>query len=186
VDLIEFSVFPSSLGNIILVARKGRLLNLDVSKAGYYEIRKRILARYPDAVESIEPFKTLRILLDRYLKGERVDFDVEVDLADLGDFARLVLLETRKIPHGEVRSYLAIGRKLGYGSAARAVGQALKRNPVPLVIPCHRVIREDGSIGGFSLEGVSKQDLLALEQANSFKRPQQARRSKKGATGAKQ
>jgi len=68
------------------------------------------------------------------------------------------------IPYGEVRSYLRVGRQIGYAMAARAIGQAVKRNPIPIIIPCHRVIREDGTIGGFS-QGVNiKRRLLAIEK----------------------
>jgi len=162
-DIIHFAIFDSSLGNMLLVSRGKRLSELDISKESDYKIRKAFLAHYPDALESIEPFSKVNILLDRYLKGQRVDFDVDVDISHMGIFTRKVLLETRKIPYGEVRSYKWIGRRLGYKNAAQAVGQALKRNPIPIIIPCHRVIREDGTLGGFSMGLRIKEKLLALE-----------------------
>jgi methylated-DNA-[protein]-cysteine S-methyltransferase len=162
-DRLRFAVFESSLGNIFLVSKNDRLIRLDVTKDTCYEIGKRLRYLYPDSVESESAFQKVHRLLDRYLKGDRVDFDVDVDIDDVNDFTRRVLLETMKIPYGEVKSYLSIGKGIGYPRAPRAVGQAVKRNPIPLIIPCHRVIREDGSIGGYSLEGVSKQALLTLE-----------------------
>ena len=68
-----------------------------------------------------------------------------------------------KIPEGQVRSYAWVAKKIGCSKAARAVGQAVKKNPFPIVIPCHRVIASDGSIGGFSLGVKKKRKLLARE-----------------------
>jgi len=162
-DLIRYAVLDSSLGNIVLVSKNGRLIELDIKNDDIYRIRKSLTASYPDGIESSESFHKLCKLLDRYLKGERVDFDVEVDISHLGVFTRNVLEELRKIPYGEVTSYGRIGKRLGYKNAARAVGQAVGRNPVPIIIPCHRVIREDGSIGGFSMGVRIKEKLLAAE-----------------------
>lgn len=160
---IEYTVFNSSIGSVLLMAQAGKIIRLDVSRKSPGELKKAISARYPHTRESAEMFQRPIQLLDRYLRGERVDFDVEVDISDLRPFTRRVLTETMQIPYGEVSSYVRIARKLGYLNAARAVGQALKRNPVPIIIPCHRVTREDGSLGGFSLEGITKERLLRLE-----------------------
>ncbi len=72
-------------------------------------------------------------------------------------------METKKIPYGTFVNYGLIGRSLGYPNAARAVGQALKRNPIPIVIPCHRVLKSNGSLGGFDLGPEMKVRLLSLE-----------------------
>jgi methylated-DNA-[protein]-cysteine S-methyltransferase len=76
-----------------------------------------------------------------------------VDLSRLGSFQRRVLEELRRIPRGQVRTYRDIAREIGHPGATRAVGTACARNPVPLVIPCHRVVRSDGGLGGYSLRG---------------------------------
>jgi methylated-DNA-[protein]-cysteine S-methyltransferase len=76
-----------------------------------------------------------------------------VDLARVGPFEREVLAALRRIPAGEVRTYRDIARGLGEPGAARAVGTACARNPLPLLIPCHRVVRTDGGLGGYSLRG---------------------------------
>jgi len=164
-EYIEFAVFPSSIGNIILVAKSGKLIKLDVTKENEYGIIKLLNTMYPEGQQSEKPFKKICLLLDRYLKREMVNFDVDLDISGEKLFTRRVLQVVKRIPYGETRSYGWIGKRLGYKSAARAVGQALKRNPIPIIIPCHRVIREDSSIGGFSLKGVSKEYLLTLERA---------------------
>jgi methylated-DNA-[protein]-cysteine S-methyltransferase len=162
--MIQFTVFDSSMGTVLLVARDGSLLELDLSQQEAPAVRRVLLKRYPDAVESAKPFARLRSLLDQYFRGKRVDFDVPFDLSETTDFTRRVLLVVKHIPFGAVTSYGAIGMMLGYPAAARAVGQAVGRNPVPIVIPCHRVLRSDGALGGFGLGLDLKKRLLSLER----------------------
>jgi methylated-DNA-[protein]-cysteine S-methyltransferase len=104
--------------------------------------------------------------IGRHLAGQRVEFaSVTVDLTDVGEFRRAVYEAARAVGWGETASYGEIARRIGFPWGARAVGQALARNPVPLVVPCHRILTQDGRIGGFSAYGgtVTKQRLLALE-----------------------
>ena len=89
------------------------------------------------------------------------------DLRDVSEFERAVLLKALEIPDGEVRPYGWIAREIGRPDAVRAVGTALARNPVPLLIPCHRVVRSDGTIGRYSMGGSrAKRTLLSLEGAH--------------------
>ncbi len=162
-DVIEYSIRESSLGNLMLAARNGKLIELDITKDPDYMIKKKFLVRYSGAVESDKSFRALCLLLDRYLKGERVELDMDVDISGEREFTRRVLEELKKIPYGEVRSYGWVAKRLGYEKAGRAVGQAVGRNPIPIVIPCHRVISGNGSIGGFSMGIGIKKRLLAIE-----------------------
>ena len=102
--------------------------------------------------------------LREYLAGRRTFFTVAVDLDGVGDFQARVLAEANRIQFGEVDSYSALARRVGHPRAARAVGNALGANPVPLVIPCHRVIRGDGTWGHYAFGGTMKTALLRLEQ----------------------
>jgi len=102
--------------------------------------------------------------LSAYFAGKLIAFSSPCDIRHLPDFTRSVLELTAKIPYGEVRSYEWVAQKLGKPKAARAVGNALARNPVPIVIPCHRVVRSDGTIGGFALGSGWKKKLLDLEK----------------------
>jgi O-6-methylguanine DNA methyltransferase len=117
----------------------------------------------PDS-ERIQPYAEQ---IKRYLTGERTAFDAPVDLSGLTAFQRQVLQAVSRVPHGTVVSYAELARRIGRPRAARAVGQALGRNPVPLVIPCHRVLASDGSMGGYSGRGGvrTKRALLKLEGA---------------------
>ena len=105
--------------------------------------------------------------LREYLAGRRTRFDLPLDLRALPEFQRRVLLAALKIPHGQVTTYGELARRIGHPKAARAVGQALGHNPIPLVIPCHRVLGADGSLHGYGAgKGLpTKAWLLTLEGA---------------------
>ncbi len=101
--------------------------------------------------------------LEGYFGGNVKEFSFALDLGRASDFDRAVWKATRKIPYGEIETYGGIAAKIGRPGAARAVGGALGRNPLPIPIPCHRVVRRDGSPGGFSAGIEWKHRLLALE-----------------------
>lgn len=162
-DLVKYAFFESQIGTISLASRNKKIIALDIQSKNVYEVKKHLSSLYPDGHESELSFKTIKLLLHRYLKGKKVDFDVDIDISGESQFTQKVLRELKKIPYGEVRSYLWIGKQVGHVMGARAVGQAVKRNPIPIIIPCHRVIREDGSLGGFSLGIEIKKRLLAIE-----------------------
>ncbi|HSD51418.1 MAG TPA: methylated-DNA--[protein]-cysteine S-methyltransferase, partial [Candidatus Methylomirabilis sp.] len=105
--------------------------------------------------------------LAEYLAGDRTFFSVPVDLSRVPVFERAALEVAVQIPYGEVRPYKWIAERLGQPDAARAVGNAMASNPVPLIIPCHRVVKSDGSLGGYSFGTVRKESLLALERGES-------------------
>ncbi|HEX7167706.1 MAG TPA: methylated-DNA--[protein]-cysteine S-methyltransferase [Acidimicrobiales bacterium] len=104
--------------------------------------------------------------VDRLLAGRPVDPVPAYDLRSVSAFARKVLTVTCGIPAGEVRSYGWIAATIGQPGATRAVGTALGRNPIPLLIPCHRVVRNDGKIGNYAFGSPMKRALLAFEGAD--------------------
>lgn len=105
--------------------------------------------------------------LTEYFQGERSIFHLPVDLHDCTPFERDVLAATATIPYGEVRSYKWLAERVGRPGAARAIGNALHNNPVPVIIPCHRIVKSDGSLGGYAFGAAWKTRLLALEQATA-------------------
>ena len=161
--LIEYVIYESSIGNLSLIAKDGRLVALEMTQEDEYRFARLLNIRYPQAVRTEKPFNRVRLLLDRYLRGQKVDFDIPVDISAETPFTQKVLRVLQGIPYGEVRSYLWVGKQIGRKMAAQAIGQAVKRNPIPIIIPCHRVIREDGTIGGFSSGVNMKRRLLAIE-----------------------
>jgi len=115
------------------------------------------------AVFSASSFDDLPYRLKQYLNGEVVTFCDKLDLADATPFQQAVWGVTRSIPYGETRSYRWVAEQLGVPQARRAVGQALARNPLPIVVPCHRVIAANGSSGGFRGGIEMKHYLLEME-----------------------
>lgn len=107
----------------------------------------------------------VRRQLGEYLAGKRRRFELPVDLRTLSPFQRRVLAAARRIPRGRVVSYGELARRIGSPGASRAVGQALGRNPVPIVIPCHRVVAGGGRLGGYVGGEAIKRTLLRLEGA---------------------
>jgi methylated-DNA-[protein]-cysteine S-methyltransferase len=116
-----------------------------------------------DAVNTPERFKDLIKRYRAFYADRRVDFPDKVDFTGATPFQRAVWQATRLIPYGETRSYRWVAAKAGNVKAARAAGQALARNPLPIIIPCHRVVAWDGGPGGFSGGLKMKRFLLGLE-----------------------
>jgi len=120
----------------------------------------------PDWIFNEKPFAAARQQLEEYFAGERKDFDLPLHLSGT-DFQIQVLQELRRIPYGETRSYGDIAKRIGRPNAMRAVGAANGRNPIPIIVPCHRVIGSSGDLTGFGGGLDTKEALLRLEAENS-------------------
>jgi methylated-DNA-[protein]-cysteine S-methyltransferase len=116
-------------------------------------------------LRSPRPIDPARRQLDEYFAGKRRRFDLDVDLRLARDFGRTVLEELGRVPFGEVTTYGALAAKAGKPRAARAVGTIMNRNPIPIVLPCHRVVGANGSLVGYAGGLERKQTLLRLEGA---------------------
>lgn len=125
-----------------------------------------LLRGLPGAIPDPSPFGDLPQRLRRYLKGEPIPFDDELDLADATPFRSVVWQATRSIPYGETQSYGWIAQQIGKPKAFRAVGQALAKNPFPILVPCHRVVSKDGSLRGFGGGLEVRRRLLDLEASS--------------------
>ncbi len=115
--------------------------------------------RVPRRLESV------RRQLEEYFEGRRQAFELETDLRPLPDFQRAVLTELPRVRFGEVTTYGALAARIGRPRAARAVGGALNRNPVPIVLPCHRIVGASGNLVGYAGGLDRKRALLELEGA---------------------
>lgn len=116
-------------------------------------------------VDSSAYFGTLPQRLKSYFNGNYTEFPDKLDLSSATDFQRSIWEKTRTIPYGETRSYSWVASEAGYRKASRAAGNALGDNPFPVIVPCHRVIRNDGGLGGFTGGIEVKEYLLQLEQS---------------------
>ncbi len=105
--------------------------------------------------------------LDRYFAGALQRFSIDLDLRLSRGFRRAALERLREVPYGQTISYSALAGACGRPRAARAVGSACARNPLPIVIPCHRVLRSDGSLGGYAGGVEAKRALLSLERRSA-------------------
>jgi methylated-DNA-[protein]-cysteine S-methyltransferase len=119
----------------------------------------------PRILESAAATEDWRRELEEYFDRERTRFDLRVDRRLLGPFAREVMDETARVPFGRTTTYGAVAERIGHPRAARAVGTALGSNPIPVVLPCHRVLRAGGSLGGYAGGLDRKTTLLSLEGA---------------------
>ena len=123
---------------------------------------EKVRKRFGKLSPNVEEFRDLIELLEKYFSGQRVEFNYPVILNGT-EFQLRVWMKVKEIPYGEVRSYGWVAKNIGRDKAARAVGNALKRNPVALIIPCHRVVRKNGSLGGFGCGVEIKRKLLSIE-----------------------
>ena len=126
------------------------------------ELRRRLGAT---AIKTAEEMSDIITQLEAYFAGQRREFDLPIDFGTMTSFQRRVLTATRAVPAGRVLSYGEIAKRIGKPAASRAVGQALGHNPMPIVLPCHRVVASDGGLGGYTGGLAIKRKLLALEGA---------------------
>jgi methylated-DNA-[protein]-cysteine S-methyltransferase len=120
----------------------------------------------PEWIYNERPLAKARQQLTEYFAGERKDFDLPLSLRGT-EFQLLVLEELKTIPYGETTSYGDIAKRIGRPKAVRAVGAANGRNPIPIIVPCHRVIGSSGDLTGFGGGLDTKTALLRLEAENS-------------------
>ena len=165
---LKYDIVDTSLGKILIVGAKEGLqkISIHISRQSALES---IAQQFPQSVESPGKFGDLPQRLERYTGGERISFNYKLDFGNSTPFQRAVWEATRSIPYGETRSYEWIAQRVGKPGAARAVGQALKCNPLPIVVPCHRVIGKDGSLTGFSCGLELKRRLLNMEASSPSK-----------------
>lgn len=134
-----------------------------------------LLRRLPEAVPGTPTAEVLAAVTaaKRYFEGEKIDFsDVRLDLEGQDDFFRQIYDAARGVEWGRTTTYGTLAKQLGAGpQAARDVGQAMAKNPVPLIIPCHRVLAAGGKIGGFSAPGGSASKVRMLELEGSLVEP---------------
>jgi methylated-DNA-[protein]-cysteine S-methyltransferase len=159
--MVRFAIFETAAGPCGIVAREDRLVASYLPGLGR-RLPRKLGTDWPDAAEAPGLFAKLQTAIRAYFLGRRVSFNVKLDLCDYMPFQEAVLRACHRIPYGKTASYVDLARAAGRVNAARGVGSTMARNPMPLIIPCHRVIRADGSIGGFSSPSGVKEKLRML------------------------
>ena len=164
---VAYSVIDSPVGTLLLAQTPrglARVAYLDRSSEGAV-LEQLAGALSPRIVWAPGALDDVRRELDEYFAGQRQTFDLALDWRLTGPFARRVLRATAAIPYGGVSDYGAIAARAGSPRGARATGNALGANPIPIVVPCHRVLRHGGALGGYGGGPERKRELLALEGA---------------------
>ena len=164
---VAFERHESPLGTILLGATQQGLVRVGLPAEGEDTVLEELARRISPRVLRL-PHNTLtdaRQQLDEYFDGRRHTFDVALDWQLSRGFRREVLLVTAQIPYGHTASYREIATEAGRPRAIRAAGSALATNPLPVIVPCHRVLPTSGGLGGYRGGREAKAQLLALEQA---------------------
>ena len=167
-----FAIFRTRIGDMAIAWRGEAVTGLFLPVTDDEALRRSVAARRPDAKERALSGVALSAAegVAALAAGEKRDLNfVAVDLPQMDEIARGALLAARAIPPGETRTYGDIARGLGDVALARRVGQAMARNPVPIIIPCHRVMGEGGRLTGFSAPGGLDTKLRLLEIEGALK-----------------
>jgi methylated-DNA-[protein]-cysteine S-methyltransferase len=163
--VVYWCSLPSPVGRVLVAASDTGLVRVGFrrNEASFVADLQRSL----DAEPVRSPARTAEIVhqLRAYFAGERRAFDLQIDFRHVSPFLRRVLSAAAAVPAGQVVSYGEIARRIGQPRGSRAVGQALGRNPMPIILPCHRVIAAGGKIGGYGGGLRMKRTLLRIEGA---------------------
>ena len=162
---LKYVTFSTSLGWVGILGSAKGLLHTTIPQPSAEEAHHLLGDKVNYATWSPQPFNDLKERLKVYLTGRKVAFPDKLDLSGATAFQRAVWKVTRLIPYGETRSYAWVAEQIKMPAAARAVGQALARNPLPIIIPCHRVVASHGKLGGYNGGVDMKKRLLQLEGA---------------------
>ncbi len=167
---VAYASTDSPLGELLLAATPQgvvRVAYID-ENVGRDEVLEDLARRVSSRVlEAPARLDDARRQLEDYFSGRRPGFDLPVDLSLVAPFTDRVLTRTAAIPPGQVLTYGEVAAEIGHARAARAVGNALGSNPIPIVVPCHRVVRSGGGLGGYTGGTHRKEHLLGLERAGA-------------------
>jgi methylated-DNA-[protein]-cysteine S-methyltransferase len=164
---VAYTSVDSPLGPLVVAATPKGLVRVSYSEfRGEDEVLEELARRVsPRVLEAPARLDPVRRELDEYFEGHRQGFDVPIDWSYLAGFTREVLRATARIGFGEVSTYAGVAAEAGSPRAVRAAGNALGANPMPVVVPCHRVLRTGGTLGGYTGGVERKEFLLRLEGA---------------------
>ena len=159
----RFGTVPSPVGDLLVAVSDAGICEVSFARDGsdifFAELKRRGFAGKADQQAIDHVASQLR----DYFSGRRQVFDMTVDLSGMTPFTQQVLKATASVPFGKLSTYRDIARTIGKPGATRAVGNALGRNPIPVVVPCHRIVRSDWTIGGYTGGLDIKQRLLSIE-----------------------
>ena len=162
---VAYDVVDSPVGDLFVAVSDRGLCTISYDTDPERKLEQLARGFGARVLRSARPIDPVKRELDEYFEGTRRSFDVAVDLRVAREFGRIVLEELARVPFGEVTTYGALAARAGKPRAARAVGTIMNRNPIPLVLPCHRVVGANGALVGYAGGLDRKQQLLRLEGA---------------------
>jgi methylated-DNA-[protein]-cysteine S-methyltransferase len=163
---VAFVTVPSPFGDLVVATTRRGLVRLAYPNEDRDQVLEKLAsALSPRVLEAPARLDRVRRELDEYFDGRRRRFDFPVDYALTGGFTRKVLRATARIPFGSLSTYTEVAGRAGNPRAYRAAGNALGSNPIPIVVPCHRVVHTGGGLGGYTGGLDRKRFLLSLEGA---------------------
>jgi methylated-DNA-[protein]-cysteine S-methyltransferase len=162
---VAYDLVDSPVGELLVAATERGLCRIAYDASPEGELERLARAYGVRVLRSAKPIDTARRELDEYFEGKRHRFDLPLDVAMLAEFNRRVLRELARVPYGEVVTYGELAARAARPRAARAVGTVMNRNPLPIVLPCHRVIGAGGKLVGYAGGLERKETLLRLEGA---------------------
>ncbi len=164
-DQVKLAVFETRLGWMGIAYDERGVMGLRLPRPTRADALARLQRDFPGGVVSTDAPRAMARELEEYAEGKRRAFDLALNWSRIKPFQRAVLTAIQKIPFGETRSYGWVAREIGKPRASRAVGAALGANPIPIILPCHRVIGSDGGLHGYGGGLPLKRKLLELEGA---------------------
>src|SRR5438552_2406423 len=162
---VAYDLVDSPFGKLLVAATQRGLCRIAYDAVPEQELERLARSFGIRVLRSAKPIDPARRELDEYFEGKRQQFDLPLDVALLADFNRRVLRELARVPYGEVVTYGELASRAARPRAARAVGMVMNRNPLPIVLPCHRVIGANGKLTGYAGGLGRKETLLRLEGA---------------------
>jgi methylated-DNA-[protein]-cysteine S-methyltransferase len=162
---VAYDLVDTPVGALLVAATERGLCRIAYDADPEQELERLARSFGVRVLRSAHPIDAARRQLDEYFEGTRQHFDLAVDLKLLADFNRRVLRELARVPYGEVVTYGELASRAARPRAARAVGTVMNRNPLPIVLPCHRVIGSTGKLVGYAGGLERKETLLRLEGA---------------------
>lgn len=162
---VAFDVLETDIGTLLVGVSDHGLCRIHFDPVPERDVEELARIHGPRVLRASKPVDRARIELDQYLAGKRRMFDLDLDVRFVPEYHKRVLEELAHVGYGETTTYGALAAKTGNPRAARAIGTVMNRNPIPIVLPCHRVVGANGSLTGYGGGLERKEHLLRLEGA---------------------